>query len=236
MKKGKIIAIIIAVIIVIGISIFGINIMNDMKQEKAIRQELSEIDGMSDFENIDKEALNSKLDNIVTTGNYAIVEKTLKTYLSDVFNDTTKLSELLSDEKLTDIMTANNYKKDGPEFKTTKEYLSNSKTQIQEYKDKVYEYFKEEKIMSYINNQGVDSYYVDVYKKLAIDDGEKITQEDKNKIEESINSIYNIIDVGNEVIDFLIQNKGKWEVQGENIAFHTDELVTQYTNMINKLN
>lgn len=241
MKKGKIIAIIIAIVAVLAIVtillIMGTkSVVSDIEQEELIKKELKEINEMSDAENIDKEALDKKINNIATTGDYAIVEKALKTYISDVYRDTTKLSELLTDKKLEDIMTTNNYKNDGPDFIETKEYLTNEKNQIKEYKDIVYGYFEEEKIMSYINDKGLDSYYMDLYKQLALEDREQLEQEDKNKIDESIDLIYNIIDVGNETIDFLIQNKGKWEVQGEEIAFETDELSTQYTNIINKLN
>lgn len=241
MKKGKIIAIIIAIVAVLAIVtillIMGTkSVVSDIEQEELIKKELKEINEMSDAENIDKEALDKKINNIATTGDYAIVEKALKTYISDVYRDTTKLSELLTDKKLEDIMTTNNYKNDGPDFIETKEYLTNEKNQIKEYKDIVYGYFEEEKIMSYINDKGLDSYYMDLYKQLALEDREQLEQEDKNKIDESIDLIYNIIDVGNETIDFLIQNKGKWEVQGEEIAFETDVLSTQYTNIINKLN
>ena len=179
MKKGKIIAIIIAIVAVLAtvtiLLIMGAkSVVADIEQEELIKKKLNKINGMSNAENMDKEALDKKINNIATTGDYAIVEKALKTYIYDVYIDTTKLSELLTDKKLEDIMTTNNYKNDGPDFIETKEYLTNEKNQIKEYKDIVYGYFEEEKIMSYINDKGLDSYYIDLYKQLALEDREQL--------------------------------------------------------------
>lgn len=90
---------------------------------------------------------------------------------------------LLNDEKITNISTVENYKKDGKNFKETKEYIKKTIKDLEECKNKYYDFLTEEKAMSYINNKNLDSYYIDFYKEEILKD----IEEEKNDktIEES---------------------------------------------------
>ena len=83
MKKKIIIIVIILLIllIIIGGIIFITGIISDLKQENILKAELAEISELSNEENIDKEKINQKLNNRITTGDYLKVENTSKTYL-----------------------------------------------------------------------------------------------------------------------------------------------------------
>ena len=45
----------------------------------------------------------------------------------------------------------------------------------------------------------------------------------------------NLLNNVEETIDFLIANKGKWQIQGEQVMFNSNELVQTYNNLISKL-
>lgn len=60
-------------------------------------------------------------------------------------------------------------------------------------------------------------------------------QEAKDSLTESSVTINNILDVQEKVINMLIQNKGKWEVEDEQIVFSSQALVNQYNEYINSL-
>lgn len=72
----------------------------------------------------------------ISDGEYLQVEEALKEYLTARFQNITKISEILNNEKLENILTIDNYKNDGPEFVTTKEYIENTKQELQELKNR----------------------------------------------------------------------------------------------------
>ena len=236
-KKQKIVVGVIAAIIVLLIVIFAIMFTKDIAQEQKLRKEISEISEITaniNSEKMDMTEVNKKLDTTVTTGDYAIVEKAIKEYLSDSLNSMKAITEIMNDEKIAKILTAENYKNDGPEFKETKQYLSNTKMTLELSKQLLVENMTDEKVMQYIESKNVDSYYIDLYKELAIGE-ETVTEEDKKSIESSIDDVINILQVEQEVIDFLIENKGKWEIENENIVFEQDELIQEYNELLGKI-
>ena len=93
MKKKMIIIVIILLIllIIIGGIIFITGIISDLKQENILKAELAEISELSNEEKIDKEKINQKLNNRITTGDYLKVENASKTYLADMLNNIIKI-------------------------------------------------------------------------------------------------------------------------------------------------
>ena len=122
-------------------------------------------------------------------------------------------------------MAIDNYKNDGPEFVTTKEYIENTKKELQEQKNRYKELFAEETIMSYINNKNLDSYYLEFYKQELIGNPEESKD---NTVEHNIDGIITILDSYNSVIDFLVTNKNSWKIEGENIVFANEELSNKF--------
>ena len=126
MKKRilKIIGIIIGIllIIIVGVAIWG------MVQENKLEKELTKISELVNAENIDLDSVYEVLNQTVTKGDYAKVEKAFKNYLKDNFDTTIKISEILNDEQLLNILTANNYLKDGKDFLVTKAYIEQTRT------------------------------------------------------------------------------------------------------------
>ena len=85
MKKKILIAILI--VIVIAIAVIGYFVLNDMIQEAKLKKEIIEINQLSNAENIDMDEINDRLNRTVTTGDYAIVENSCKSYLRENFNN-----------------------------------------------------------------------------------------------------------------------------------------------------
>ena len=44
-----------------------------------------------------------------------------------------------------------------------------------------------------------------------------------------------LLDNSEKIIDFLINNKDQWYIEGENIVFKTDALLTEYNNLVANL-
>lgn len=234
MKKRFIITlvVVIALVLIVGIIAIGIGLYHDFKQESELISECEQIKELTNEENIDTEKINEMLTRRISDGDYLQVENALKEYLTARFKNITKISEILNNEKLENILTIDNYKNDGPEFVTTKEYIENTKQELQELKNRYEELFTEETLMSYINNKSLDSYYVDFYKQELIGNQEESKD---NTVEHNIDGIITILDSYNSVIDFLITNKNSWKIEGENIVFANEELSNKFLEIVNNM-
>ena len=88
--------------------------LNDLKKEAKV---LSKLD-------ITKDRYNTR---IKSSGDYAVVEKAMKSYLDDSAVLMQDILGIINDEKLTKILSFDNYSKDGPEFTESLKYLEDTK-------------------------------------------------------------------------------------------------------------
>ena len=180
---------------------------------------------------IDVDAINKKLEETITTGDYATVEKAMKSYLKDSFDNMIRIAELLNDEKITGILTAENYQEDGPDFVETKAYITSTIQELETRKNSYQEYLTEEKAMSYIENKGLDDYYIDFYKTEIVKDMES----DDTTVADSIDGVIEILRNSEKVIDFLITNKDNWKIENDSVVFSNEDLSNQYINLISQI-
>ena len=230
MKKKIIIAIVVIVVAIIGV--LGYMVISDMGQEDELKTELSEINDLANAETIDMDEINKRLDRTVTTGDYAKVEEAFKSYLRDNFDNSIEIADLINDERITTLLTADNYKTDGKDFTESKNYISTTKQKLEECKEKYSEYMTKEKAMSYIEDKGLDSYYVDLY------DQEYVGNMDSAKdttVEDSIDEIISLLDTSEKVLNLLSNNQDTWNVEGDNIVFSNDSIRNQYDELINSI-
>lgn len=231
MKKK--ILIIVGIIILIVIGVIAYFVITDLQQEDKLTAELQEISNLVNNQNVDIDQINERLDRTVTRGDYAVVEQSFKQYLKDNFDVSMKTADILNDEKLTTILTADNYKQDGKDFVETKNYISTTRDQLETYKTEYKDFFTEDKVMSYINDKNLDSYYTDLYKQELVGDIE--SDNETEVVESAINDVIGILDIYEEVINFLVDNQNSWNVQDDTIEFTSESLQNQYNSLIDKL-
>ena len=231
MKKQIWIPLLVVIVIVIGV--IGYFVISDLGQEEKLMTELDELNTLVNSENIDMNQIKERLNRVVTKGDYATVEKAFKQYLSDSFDNAIRISEILNDEKITQSLTAENYKEDGPDFVATKEYLTNTKQELNERKTNYEGFFTEEKAMSYINDKGLDSYYTDLYRNELVGDIE--SEDVADEVEPAIDEIIAILDKTEQIINFLSEHKDDWQIEDDNIVFTTENLSEQYNTLISEL-
>ena len=229
--KKKII-IVVAVILVAIIGVIGYMVISDMGQEDKLKTELSEINDLANAETIDMDEINKRLDRTVTTGDYAKVEEAFKSYLRDSFNNSIEIADLINDERITTLLTAENYKTDGKDFTESKNYILTTKQKLEECKEKYSEYMTKEKAMSYIEDKGLDSYYVDLYEQEYVGDMDSAKD---TTVEDSIDEIISLLDTSEKVLNLLSNNQDTWNVEGDNIVFSNDSIRNQYDELINSI-
>ncbi len=229
-KKILIVLLIIIVIALVGVGYF---VFTDMMQEDKLKTELSELNDLVNAENINMDAVNEKLDRRITTGDYEKVEDAYKSYLRDNFDNSIQIANILNDEKITTLLTVENYESDGKDFTESKEYITNTRETLEECKAKYTEFLTEEKAMSYINDKGLDSYYTDLYKNEFIGDMSSASQD--TTVQDSIDEVIGILNTTEEVLNLLSENQDSWKIDGENISFNSESLSNQYDELINSL-
>ena len=230
MKKKNVIILISAVFIII--TLIAIFVVKDLRQEKTLRDEIASIQELAGSEQMDMDAVYEKLGHIVTTGDYAKVEKAVKNYMADNFNNAITIAEALNDEVLTNALTAENYTSDGPDFVKTKLLLNDLKERLTNAKEEMKRLSEDETVMSYLKDKE-DSYYVDLYKEIIGE--EESASEDAIEIEQSIDEVLDMVAVEQSVIDFLSESKGQWTVQYGIIAFSDEALNVQYNKLLLEL-
>ena len=229
-KKILITLLIIIVIALIGVGYF---VFTDMQQEEKLKTELTELSELSNAQEINIDEINNRLDRIVTKGDYSIVEEAFKTYLRENFDNSIKIANILNDEKITSLLTVENYKEDGKDFIKSKDYITTTKTTLEDCKNKYTEFLTEEKAMSYIKDKGLDSYYTDLYKEEFVGDMSSASQD--TTVQDSIDEIIKLLNTSEKVLNLLSENKNSWELDGENIVFDNQNLSNQYDELINSL-
>ena len=224
--------------IFIGIGIFvgiililiGVLVGKDLKQESNLKKELNEISEMVSDPDGDFKEISRRLNTTVTTGDYQKIEKAAKKYFTDILDDFIDLVTVLNDERITNILTVDNYVNDGKEFLTTRKYIKDTKEKLITGRDSYYELFTEEKVMTYLDGLTIDDYYRDFYRNEIIGDIEN--EKNDKTVEKAINQIIDMLDDSEKIINFLVENKNAWEVEGDTIVFDTNELVDQYNNLL----
>ena len=230
MKKKIIIIACIIVAVIVGVLTY--TVISELKQEDKLKTELSELSDLTNEKTIDMDEINKRLDRTITTGDYAEVEDAFKSYLRDSFDNIIEIVDLINDEKITTLLTADNYKTDGKEFTESKNYISEVRQKLEERKEKYSEYMTKEKAMSYIEDKGLDSYYVDLYEQEFVGDMDSIKD---TTVEDSIDDIIEILNISEKVLNLLSENPNSWTIDGENIVFSNDNLSNQYNELINSI-
>ena len=231
--KKKILKVI-AVIIILLVIVIGYIVYTGWKQGKKLIDEFQTISDLVSEENIDFDSIDDILDRNVTTGDLAIFEDAFKSYLKEFLGTAKQVYDVVNNDKMSYLFTPENYSKDGKDFVETQKYLSTTRKTLEECKAKINELSTKEKIMSYIENKGLNSFFVDLYQK---EFAEVIVKEDfYNTVEIALDGQILLIDSSQSIIKFLVDNKENWEMQGEYIVFDNEDLTNQYNQLIDKDN
>lgn len=228
MKKKIIVVAIIIVLAIVGV--VGYMLASSLMQEITLRKEADAIGKLD----ITKDSIDME---IKTKGDYGVVEKTMKEYMNTYGTTCKELMDILQDDQMGKILTAENYKNDGKEFIKTKEYITKTKTDFNEKINKLIEMSSEEKMMEVVKEKQLEESYVELYKEIML--GNEIKedlQEVVSELEEASKAINNRLEVEEKIINLLVENKNKWNVNdnGE-IEFETQKLVDEYNNLISSL-
>lgn len=229
-KKAKVVLNIL-ILILIGIIIFLI--LRNFFLDKKLKNEITETYELIIMDEYNYKDIYEKIDNIVTKEGYAIVEDSAKDYLLDYFLEVLNLDETYEKANIENIISIENIKKDGKEFKNSKETLSSLKKSIENIEEDILNNLSKEKMIGYINGKNLADSYIKLYESLDFMKDKNIEKR-KSQIEDKVNSYLSKISKIEEVIDFLIKNNN-WKVEDEQVKYEDEQLSIEYNEMINSI-
>ncbi|MBQ3297372.1 MAG: hypothetical protein IJG97_01055 [Bacilli bacterium] len=207
----------------------SIVILRNATMENNLRKEVDELVKL-DFT---KDRYNTPVKN---SGRYGKAEATIKNYLDDYAVLLQTIVKDVNDEKLTKILSYDNYQKDGPEFKESLEYITSAKKEFNKNIDKLIANSEKKSIIDYGNDNINNARSLELYKELMLSDAMlndlKKTQKTLIKTKSKINNIY---DTSNNVLNLLAKNKDNWKLEKGEIKFKNQALYNEYNNMIKKV-
>lgn len=223
--QKKLLIIFLSIFFIIFILI-GYLVINDFVQEKLLRNEFNKLMEL----NFGKDRFNRK---IKTNFEYSTVEDSIKSYLDKYSTTTKKVYNITDDTKLKKILSISNYLNDGPDFSSSKSYISTVREDVNTLVDQVLKLGSEDSILDNIKSKNVSSYYVSLYSDLMLsDEFSRAIDDNEELLKSSRDYINSLLDTSQSVLDFLIINKGKWEIKDDTILFQTEDLLNQYNNLI----
>ena len=235
-KKTKIILFVVAILVIACIVAIALMVTSDFKQEEKLGEELDSLYTLLNNYPLDYEALDKQLSTVITTDDYAKVEKAVKDYSGDFVNYMKQFDTLLNDETIINALNIENIKEDGPDFINTKKRLSESKASLDTILTNFSNYLTEEVALSYIKDMELDEYYTDLYKKYTLGDNLSEMESARDEIIKNLNNVKALIENEEETVDFLVTNKGSWETENDQLVFYSDSLSKQYNDIIAKIN
>ena len=229
MKKKILIAVAVIAILVIGVIAFFV--ISDLQQEAKFNDEMLALEEIMNADELDFDAIYAKTDVIVTKGDYGVVEEAIKNYIKDTSSIAEKIIDTMNSEEFGTILTIENFEKDGKEFTESKEFITTTRETLEQCKEEYDQQFSEEKIMSYINDKGLDEYYVELYKNQIA----TVSEEDNQTVQESIDQVIDLLDKVEDAIDYLIENEDDWNIINGSLMFLDQDKLDEYQEILSKI-
>lgn len=228
-SMGVVIAIIVLVLAICAVvgGVFGYNLI-----QKGLL--VNEVNELVSKKNLSKDTID--VEDIKTSGNYAKVEKAIKTYLNDYGTEIQKMIKIASDERMSKLLSTENYKNDGPEFTETLAFIDETTTSLNETSEKAMKLMEKEEMTKYIESYNLGAKYNELFQTLMLDaDTEKELQTAKTELQESLDSLNKNLEIAKETINFLKEHKNDWHISGSMVMFNNQSLVNEYNTLIKKL-
>lgn len=194
------------------------------KQETTLKNELNKI--------IDTNLLSDSINmEIKTKGDYAYIEKEIKKYYQELTDNLQTIVTITQDEDFNEISTIESIKKDDSELNNSYAIINRTKPKYKAAIDELKEICTKEKIAKILNKK-LDKYYNNLYEELMYSDEEidKLNnyQDYLKEIEEHETVI---IEKTEELVKFLKEQNGKWNIEGKELKSSSDFVQSKYKQL-----
>lgn len=229
-KLNKVILTILLILVIFVVAIgiiYGGRIINKAKLDRELENLVNSGSSSEKLENT----------TTVTSGEFAVVEETVKEYFKEYSNLRQQFMKRVNDSKLQSVLTPENYEQDGPEFMESIKYINTAKEEFNNIADELLNLLSTENIEARIKDKDIGDYYKDLYKGYFIDNNDLSStfQETYQDTLDDRTLMNNLYDNEIEILSFLTENKEHWEVLDNKLTFDDQELANTFNNMKSNL-
>lgn len=229
-KLNKVILTILLILVIFVVAIgiiYGGRIINKAKLDRELENLVSKDISSEDLSNTAP----------VTSGEFAVVEETVKEFFKEYADLRKQFMEKVNDSKLQSILTPENYEQDGPEFTESINYINTTKEEFNNIADELLNLLSTENIEARIQDENIGDYYKDLYKGYFIDNNDLSTtfQETYQDTVDDKTLMNNLYDNEIKILNFLTENKAHWEVLDNKLTFDDQELANTFNDMKSNL-
>ena len=225
-KLNKVILTILLILVIFVVAIgiiYGGRIINKAKLDRELENLVSKDISSVDLSNTAP----------VTSGEFAVVEQTVKEFFKEYSDLRQQFMEKVNDSQLQSILTTENYEQDGPEFTESINYINTAKEEFNNIADELLNLLSTENIEARIKDKDIGDYYKDLYKGYFIDNNDLSTtfQETYQDTVDDKTLMNNLYDNEIKILNFLTENKAHWEVLDNKLTFDDQELANTFNDM-----
>ena len=229
-KLNKVILTILLILVIFVVAIgiiYGGRIINKAKLDRELENLVNSGSSSEKLENT----------TTVTSGEFAVVEETVKEYFKEYSNLRQQFMKRVNDSKLQSVLTPENYEQDGPEFTESIKYINTAKEEFNNIADELLNLLSTENIETRIQDKDIGDYYKDLYKGYFIDNNDLSStfQETYQDTLDDRTLMNNLYDNEIEILSFLTENKEHWEVLDNKLTFNNQEMANSFNEMKNNL-
>lgn len=232
MKKSKKIFLIILTIILIIMFLIGIMVVKDLKEEDKLRDDISYINELINSNNPNDKLINKRLKTYVTTGENLTLEKAVKRYYLDLYNLVKKYNNIVNVEKISNLVSINNFIFDGKDFNISKSYINDINKNLDELENEVSEQLSDKSKDKYFNEYKLDSYYKDLYNELTVSFDYFGTEK---SFKNNVNELKELISLISNTLNYLSDNKNHWIISNDTIIFDSKEKLNEFGILLSKI-
>lgn len=224
------VGIFIGIILLMFIGTICYLIVEDLKQEDILKQEIVNI--------TNKDLLTDNFTiEVKTKGDYAYIEEAIKTYYKELSDNIKLMNSHINNEELIFILSADNLANDGPNFEKSYKTLTDVKNNTNTAFQQIIDLCNEETIKNLINKEKIDDYYYNLYLELMYtEDDLKELAETKEEMQNISNDLNLFLEKIEEMLKMLEKNSNSWVIEEGQLYFDNNELVNEYNRLYQELN
>ncbi len=223
MKKGAIITIVIVLILIIlaGMGVFAYYFINEVNARNAF---------VNVINNLTEENMN---DEVVSEGNYGVVEKMLKEDFKTYIESQNKLKENYKKIEELKPLSIDVLKNDGPEFSNTKSSINAVKEENLNLQNTLKDIVSEESVNNKITENNLDEKFAELYKSVQ---SEMKIKDGVDSIVSSDEKFATFLDAITKVLDYLTEKKDIWFIEDDTLKSTDKTFIEEYNNLVSNTN
>lgn len=234
MKKKKIIKwfiIIIVVTIISFLALCGYWVVQDLKQEEILKQEIINYS----HKNLESDDFTV---TVKTTGDYAYVEEAIKKYYKDLSDNIKNMNKYLTDEDFMTLLAPSSLVNDRPNYSNSQNKLKTTKENLNKHLEAINNLCDEKTIKNLIDKEKLEDYdyYYNFYLKLMYTKKDQETLKNlKEEMDTTLKKLNEFLDKAQEILVLLEKNDSVIQYENNSIYFNSTEALNEYNRLVSEL-